>query len=221
MDKVAVLIPCYNEVRTVGKVVDDFRVELPDAEIYVFDNNSTDDTAFIAKRHGAIVRSAPIQGKGMVVQQMFREVDADKYIMVDGDSTYPAKYVHDLLRGLNKYDMMLGDRLSGNYYEDNKRPFHGFGNKLVKTCVNLMYNGDIPDIMTGYRAFTREFVKSANLKSPGFQIETEMSIFALKKHYKIGSVTIEYKDRPDGSVSKLNTFRDGIKVLWTIVKMRF
>lgn len=221
MDKVAILIPCYNEARTIGKVIDEFRQELPDAQIYVFNNNSTDDTAFIANRHGAIVRSVPLQGKGNVVRQMFFEVDAERYIMVDGDWTYPAKYVHDLLRGLDRYDMVLGDRLSGNYYEDNKRPFHGFGNKLVKFLVNTLYHGNITDIMTGYRAFSRNFVKNAKLKSEKFEIETEMSIFALRHHYKIGSIPIEYRDRPEGSVSKLNTFKDGIKVLFTIVKMLF
>ena len=221
MDKVAVLIPCYNEAITVGQVITDFRQELPDAYIYVYDNNSTDETASEALNHGAILRHAPIQGRGAVVQQMFSEVDADKYIMVDGDATYPAKYVHALLEGLSEYDMMLGDRLSGNYYADNKRPFHGFGNKIVKSFINLLYHGNIPDIMTGYRAFRKGFVKSAVLKSNGFQIETEMSIFALKKHYRIGSVVIEYKDRPEGSVSKLNTYRDGLKVLWTIFKMKF
>lgn len=217
----AVLIPCYNEEFTVGVVIDDFRAELPDADIYVYDNNSTDGTAACAYRHGAIVRQAPIQGKGAVVQQMFREIDADNYIMVDGDCTYPAVYARQLLGKLHDYDMVIGDRLSGNYSESNTRLFHNFGNKLVRFLVNLLYNGDITDIMTGYRAFSRKFVKSVDLHSQGFEIETEMSIWALKHHMNVGAVPIEYKDRPEGSFSKLNTYSDGMKVIKTIIALKF
>lgn len=221
MDKLAVLIPCYNEELTIGQVVDDFKKALPEAVIYVYDNNSTDNTSHIAKKHGAVVRSAPIQGKGSVVRQMFREVEADTYLMVDGDDTYPAESAKELLSKLDVYDMVLGDRLSGTYFNVNDRLFHGFGNKLVRVLVNVLYRGNIPDIMTGYRAFTREFVKSSNFRSEWFEIETEMSIWSLKKHFKIGSIPIEYRDRPDGSVSKLNTFKDGVKVLRTILVMKF
>lgn len=219
--KIAVLIPCYNEEKTINAVIREFRKELPQADIYVYDNNSTDRTAKIAKASGAIVRKAPIQGKGAVVQQMFAEIDADAYVMVDGDMTYPAEYVHKMLDKLLVSDMVLGDRLSGNYSEDNQRLFHGVGNYMVRWLVNFLYHGHITDIMTGYRAFTRDFVKSVKLKSVGFEIETEMSIWALKHHSRIGSVTIMYRDRPDGSESKLNTIRDGIKVMFMIFKLKF
>ncbi|MBO5435116.1 glycosyltransferase [bacterium] len=218
-ENVAVLIPCYNEELTVGSVIDDFRDNLPGAVVYVYDNNSIDKTADIARLHGAIVVHAPIQGKGAVVKQMFKEIDADIYLMVDGDATYPAKFAFDLIEKLDSADMVLGDRLSSNYFESNKRCFHGFGNWLVRFLVNKLYKGNIPDIMTGYRAFSRRFVKSIQLKYDGFEVETEMSIFALKNGYSIESVSIEYKDRPDGSISKLNTFSDGFKVLKTIFKL--
>lgn len=219
--KIAVLIPCYNEEKTICSVIRDFRKELPNADIYVYDNNSTDRTAKIARASGAIVRRAPIQGKGAVVKQMFNEIDADIYIMVDGDATYPAKYVHAMIARLKNNDMVLGDRLHGNYYADNKRPFHGIGNFVVRFLVNLLYHGDIADIMTGYRAFSRNFVKNVELKSNGFEIETEMSIWALKHKCRIGAVIITYLDRPDGSESKLNTFSDGLKVIRTIFKLKF
>ena len=222
MQNIAVLVPCYNEGLTIGKVIEDFKQHLPGSTIYVYDNNSTDNTYAVASNYeGVELRKAPIQGKGAVVRQMFDEVEADVYLMVDGDATYPAEFAKSLINGINDgYDMMLGDRLSSNYFEDNKRPFHGFGNWLVRFLVNKLYHGDIVDIMTGYRAFTRDFVKSINIVSNGFEIETEMSIFALKNNYKVGSIPIDYKDRPDGSVSKLSTFSDGRKVLKTIFKMR-
>lgn len=220
MSKIAVLIPCYNEEVTVGKVIDDFRAELPDADIYVYDNNSTDKTAAIAIAHKAIVVPSPIQGKGAVVRHMFKDIDADQYLMVDGDDTYPASYAKTLLAKLDSHDMVLGDRLSGNYYKDNKRPFHGVGNFMVKFLVNILYHGKISDIMTGYRAFRKDFVKNIDIVSDGFEIETEMSIYALQNKCSIGSIPIEYRDRPDGSESKLNTFSDGVKVLKAIFKLR-
>lgn len=222
MRKIAVLIPCYNEAITIGQVIEDFKKHLPDADIYVYDNNSTDDTSRVASGYeGVVVCKAPIQGKGAVVKQMFKEVNADVYLMVDGDATYPAEFASVLIKGIDEgYDMMLGDRLSSNYFNDNKRPFHGFGNWLVRFLVNKLYKGDIVDIMTGYRAFTKDFVKQVKLISDGFEVETEMSIYALRHNCKIGSVPIIYKDRPDGSESKLRTFSDGRKVIHTIFKMR-
>lgn len=222
MSKIAVLVPCYNEALTVGQVVDDFRTHVPDADVYVYDNNSTDGTAEIAKEHGAIVVKASVQGKGAVVRQMFKDVDADIYLMVDGDATYPARYAPTLIKEVeeNGCDMMLGDRLSSNYFDDNKRPFHGFGNWLVRFLVNKLYKGDITDIMTGYRAFSKQFVKNVVIKSNGFEVETEMSIWALKNKYTINSIPIDYQDRPDGSKSKLRTFSDGSKVIRTIFKLK-
>lgn len=220
--KVAVLIPCYNEGLTIEKVVTDFRRELPDADVYVYDNNSSDDTAEIARKAGAIVRFEPRQGKGFAVRQMFFDIDADYYIMVDGDDTYPAEAVHDLLKPLQDgmADMTIGDRLSnGTYSEENKRAFHGFGNNLVKNSINKLYHGDIQDVMTGYRGFNRVFVKTIPILSGGFQIETEFTIHALEKRFKLVEVPIDYRDRPEGSFSKLNTFSDGIKVLQTIMRM--
>ena len=216
------MIPCYNEALTIGLVIEDFKKCLPNATIYVYDNNSTDETASIASGYDdVIVRKAPIQGKGAVVKQMFKEIDADIYLIVDGDATYPAKYASQLIAGVdNGCDMMLGDRLSSNYFEDNKRPFHGIGNWLVRYLVNKLYHGNIVDIMTGYRAFSKHFVKNVQLISDGFEVETEMSIYALKNKCKIDSISIDYKDRPDGSVSKLNTFSDGFKVIRTIFKLR-
>ena len=221
-DKVAVLIPCYNEAVTIGKVVDDFKRVLPDADIYVYDNNSKDDTAAIAEDHGAIVRTEPRQGKGNVVRQMFREIDADYYIMVDGDDTYPAEAAPRLLEPLmnDTADMTLGDRLSnGTYGEENDRAFHGFGNNLVRWLIKVIYGYAFDDVMTGYRAFNRIFVKTMPVLSEGFQIETELSIHAVDKRFRITDVPIDYRDRPEGSYSKLSTFGDGAKVLRAIASL--
>lgn len=217
--RIAVLIPCYNEEVTIEKVVTDFRRELPCAEIYVYDNNSKDRTASIAKDAGAIVRHEPRQGKGNVVRQMFRDIEADCYLMVDGDDTYPAEAASALcdpiLRG--EADMTVGDRLSnGTYAEENKRAFHGFGNDLVRTMIRWIYGYGFEDVMTGYRAFSRTFVKTFPVQSEGFQIETELSIHAVDRRWRILDVPIVYRDRPEGSTSKLNTISDGIKVMLTI-----
>lgn len=221
-DTVAVLIPCYNEAVTIGKVVDDFKRVLPDADIYVYDNNSKDDTAAIAEDHGAIVRTEPRQGKGNVVRQMFREIDADYYIMVDGDDTYPAEAAPRLLEPLmnDTADMTVGDRLSnGTYGEENDRAFHGFGNNLVRWLIKVIYGYAFDDVMTGYRAFNRIFVKTMPVLSEGFQIETELSIHAVDKRFRITDVPIDYRDRPEGSYSKLSTFGDGAKVLRAIASL--
>ncbi|WP_127848668.1 glycosyltransferase family 2 protein [Lacticaseibacillus hulanensis] len=220
--KLAVLIPCYNEGLTIEKVVTDFKRELPDAYIYVYDNNSSDDTSALAKKAGAIVRKEPRQGKGFVVRQMFFDIDADYYIMVDGDDTYPAEAVHSLVQPLidGEADMTIGDRLSnGTYAQENKRAFHGFGNDLVRNSINFLYNGHVNDVMTGYRGFNAAFVKSFPVMSNGFQIETEFTIHALDKRFKLVELPIDYRDRPEGSFSKLNTFSDGFKVLMTILRM--
>ncbi len=219
---VAVLIPCYNEALTIGKVVDDFACELPEAAIYVYDNNSTDGTAQIAREHGACVRTETRQGKGNVVRQMFREIDADYYVMVDGDDTYPAQAAADLIRPLAEdlADMTVGDRLSnGTYGEENDRAFHGFGNNLVRWLIKVIYGYAFEDVMTGYRAFTRMFVKTMPVLSSGFQIETELSIHAVDKRWRITDVPIEYRDRPEGSESKLSTFQDGALVLMAIASL--
>lgn len=221
-DKVAVLIPCYNEAVTIGKVIDDFKRVLPDADIYVYDNNSKDETAAIAEEHGAIVRLEPRQGKGNVVRQMFREIDADYYIMVDGDDTYPAEAAPELLAPLvdDLADMTVGDRLSnGTYGEENDRAFHGFGNNLVRWLIKVIYGYAFDDVMTGYRAFNRIFVKTMPVLSEGFQIETELSIHAVDKRFRIKDVPIDYRDRPEGSYSKLSTFGDGAKVLRAIASL--
>lgn len=221
-DTVAVLIPCYNEAVTIGKVIDDFKCVLPDADIYVYDNNSKDDTAAIAEDHGAIVRTEPRQGKGNVVRQMFREIDADYYIMVDGDDTYPAEAAPRLLEPLmnDTADMTVGDRLSnGTYGEENDRAFHGFGNNLVRWLIKVIYGYAFDDVMTGYRAFNRIFVKTMPVLSEGFQIETELSIHAVDKRFRIVDVPIDYRDRPEGSYSKLSTFGDGAKVLRAIASL--
>lgn len=213
---IAVLIPCYNEELTIGKVIDDFKRELPEATIYVYDNNSKDRTSEIALEHGAIVRRETRQGKGNVVRSMFRDIEADCYIMVDGDDTYPAEFVHSLIEPVRngEANMVIGDRLSnGTYFDENKRAFHNFGNNLVKGLINFLYKSNITDIMTGYRAFDRFFVKSMPVMSPGFEIETEMSIHALDNKFLLKEVPIDYRDRPEGSESKLNTFSDGMKVL--------
>ncbi len=215
-DRIAVLIPCYNEEITVGKVVDDFKRELPEATIYVYDNNSTDRTAEIAYEHGAVVRYEPRQGKGNVVRQMFRDIDADCYIMVDGDDTYPAESARELCEPIleGRADMTVGDRLSnGSYSRENKRAFHDFGNKLVCWMIRVIYKYRLEDTMTGYRAFSRTFVKTFPVLSPGFQIETELSIHAVDRRCRIMEVPIIYRDRPEGSMSKLNTFSDGMKVI--------
>lgn len=221
MDKMAVLIPCYNESKTIEKVVNDYRKALPETVIYVYDNNSTDNTAEIAEKAGAVVRHEYQQGKGNVIRRMFREIDAECYIMVDGDDTYPAEYgrkMTDMV--LNKHvDMVVGDRLSSTYFEENKRPFHNFGNSLVRWSINALFKSDIKDIMTGYRAFSYQFVKTFPVLSRGFEIETEMSIHALDKNLYVENLVIEYRDRPAGSESKLNTYSDGIKVLKTIARL--
>ena len=220
--KTAVLIPCYNEEITIEKVIKDFKKELPDAEIYVYNNNSKDKTAEIAEKNGAIVRHEYRQGKGNVVRSMFREIDADIYVMVDGDDTYPAEEVHKLIKPVvdGEADMVIGDRLTnGTYQKENKRHFHEFGNNLVKKSINVAFKTDLKDIMTGYRVFNKLFVKTMPVMSTKFDIETEMSLHALDKKFIIKEIPIVYRDRPEGSSSKLNTVNDGIKVLKTIIKM--
>ena len=222
MEKIAVLIPCYNEELTVEKVIKDFRKELPDADIYVYNNNSKDKTEEIARANGAIVVNEYKQGKGNVVRSQFRDIDADLYIMVDGDDTYPAEFVHELIEPVKsgKADMAIGDRLSnGTYQKENKRPFHEFGNYLVRKSINILFKTDLKDIMTGYRVFNKRFVKNMPVLSPKFEIETEMSLYALDKKYIIKEIPIVYRDRPEGSESKLNTVGDGIKVVKTIFRM--
>lgn len=215
MDKVAVLIPCYNESKTIEKVIKDFKAVLPDATIYVYDNNSTDGTDEIARQNGAVVRYEYQQGKGNVIRRMFRDIDAECYIMTDGDDTYPAVNAPEMVdKVLNRnVDMVVGDRLSSTYFQENKRPFHNFGNSLVRSSINHLFHTDIKDIMTGYRAFSYEFVKTFPVISRGFEIETEMSIHAADKNMFVENVIVDYKDRPEGSESKLNTYSDGIKVL--------
>ena len=217
--RIAVLLPCFNEEPTIGKVVRDFRAALPEAEIYVYDNNSMDGTAQVAAAAGAIVRREPVQGKGNVIRRMFREVEADAYIMADGDDTYPADQAEALLRPVLEEgaDMVIGDRLSSTYFEQNKRPFHNGGNRVVRWLIRRFWHTDIHDIMTGYRAFSRAFVKSFPVMSAGFEIETEMTIHALDRRFLLREVPVAYRDRPEGSVSKLNTFSDGLSVLRTIV----
>ena len=219
--RIAVLIPCYNEAKTVQSVVRAFRTSLPEADVYVYDNNSTDNTSSLATEAGAIVRREPRQGKGNVLRTMFRDIDADAYVLVDGDDTYPAEAAHEMVRLVldDGADMVVGDRLSSTYARENKRPFHNMGNNLVRLLVNRLFRGDIRDIMTGYRAFSPLFVKSFPVLSRGFEIETEMTIHALDKNFVVRNVPVEYRDRPAGSESKLSTFRDGIKVLRTIFRM--
>ncbi|MEA5013241.1 MAG: glycosyltransferase family 2 protein [Candidatus Limiplasma sp.] len=219
--KVAVLIPCYNESKTIAKVVREFRAQLPQADIYVYDNNSTDGTDELARQAGAIVRYEYRQGKGNVIRSMFREIDADCYLMIDGDDTYPAPNAPEMVEWVVKrqVDMVVGDRLSASYYTQNKRPFHNLGNRLVKRLVNSIFKGDISDIMTGYRAFSYQFVKSFPVLSKGFEIETEMTIHALDKNLYVKSVPVDYRDRPQDSPSKLNTYTDGFKVLRTIARL--
>lgn len=221
MDKIAVLIPCYNEGQTIEKVVTDFKRVLPEATIYVYDNNSSDDTVIKAKKAGAVVRHEYQQGKGNVVRRMFREIDAQVYIMTDGDDTYPAEFAPAMVnKVVNRHaDMVVGDRLSSTYFEENKRPFHNFGNAMVKASINFLFKNNIKDIMTGYRAFSYEFVKTFPVLSKGFEIETEMSIHAVDKNLFVENEVIEYRDRPEGSESKLNTYSDGLKVLRTIFRL--
>ncbi len=217
---IAVLIPCYNESKTIQKVVTDYKKALPEATIYVYDNNSTDHTDAIAKEAGAVVRYEPRQGKGNVIRSMFRNIDADCYLMIDGDDTYPAENAREMCNMiLGGTEMVIGDRLSSTYFEENKRPFHNMGNTLVRWLINKIFHADVKDIMTGYRAFSRSFVKSFPVLSHGFEIETEMTIHALDKNFFIKEIPIQYRDRPEGSFSKLNTYKDGIKVLLTITKL--
>jgi len=219
---VAVLIPCYNEAVTIGKVVDDFHRVLPDATVYVYDNNSSDGTGEIARDHGAVVRAERRQGKGNVVRQMMRDIDADYYLMVDGDDTYPAEAAPELLAPLmaDEADMVVGDRLSnGTYGEENDRAFHGFGNDLVRVLIKWIYGFEFSDVMTGYRAYNAVFAKTMPVLSPGFEIETELSIHAVDKRWRIAEVPIDYRDRPEGSESKLDTFSDGCKVLLMILSL--
>lgn len=221
MDKIAVLVPCYNEGKTIEKVVTDFKRVLPEAVIYVYDNNSTDGTAEIAAKAGAVVRHEYYQGKGNVIRRMFQEVDAECYLMVDGDDTYPAESAREMADKVleRNVDMVVGDHLSSTYFEENKRPFHNFGNSIVRWGINTFFKNDIKDIMTGYRAFSYRFVKTFPVLSKGFEIETEMSIHAIDKNMFVENVVIDYRDRPEGSVSKLNTYSDGIKVIGTIVRL--
>lgn len=214
----AVLIPCFNEAATVETVVASFHAALPDADIYVYDNNSTDGTAELAAKAGAIVRHEPCQGKGNVIRRMFREVDADCYLMVDGDNTYPASDAPQMANMVlnHQVDMVIGDRLSSTYFTENQRPFHNSGNRLVRSLVCHLWHTEVRDIMTGYRAFSRRFVKLFPVMTSQFEIETEMTIHALDKRFVLSEIPIAYRDRPKGSVSKLNTFGDGFKVLRTI-----
>ncbi|MCR5686974.1 MAG: glycosyltransferase family 2 protein [Lachnospiraceae bacterium] len=219
MNRIAVLIPCYNESRTIGKVVRDYKEALPEASVYVYDNNSTDGSAELAREAGAIVRHEYKQGKGNVMRRMFMEIDADCYLMVDGDDTYPAESARQMIDAVltRKADMVIGDRLSSTYYDENKRLFHNFGNTIVKKSINILFHSDITDIMTGYRAFSYRFVKTFPVLSEGFEIETEMTIHAIDKNMEIDNVIVQYRDRPEGSESKLDTVGDGIKVLMTII----
>ena len=221
MDKIAVLIPCYNEEKTVAKVVADFRAVLPGAAVYVYDNNSTDRTVALAEQAGAVVRHEYKQGKGNVMRRMFREIEAEAYVLVDGDDTYPADAAPEMVRLVaeRQADMVVGDRLSSTYFTENKRPFHNFGNSIVRFSINRLFGSEIKDIMTGYRAFSYEFIKTYPVLSRGFEIETEMSIHAVQRNMQVENVVIEYRDRPAGSVSKLNTYSDGFKVLGTILRL--
>ncbi len=215
------LIPCYNEAQTIEKVVRDYRQALPEAVVYVYDNNSVDNTAEIARGAGAVVRHEYQQGKGSVIRRMFREIDARCYLMVDGDDTYPAEHAREMVQSVleRQADMVVGDRLSSTYFTQNKRPFHNAGNSLVRKSINALFGSNIQDIMTGYRAFSYLFVKSFPVLSKGFEIETEMSIHAVDKRMRVENVVIDYRDRPEGSESKLNTFSDGAKVLGTIARL--
>lgn len=221
LDKIAVLIPCYNESQTIEKVVTDAKHALPEAVIYVYDNNSTDDTAKIAAAAGAVVRREYQQGKGNVIRRMFREIDAQCYLLIDGDDTYPLEHAREMTNKvlLRHTDMVVGDRLSSTYFSENKRPFHNVGNSFVRGSINHLFHSDIKDIMTGYRAFSYSFVKTFPVLSQGFEIETEMTIHAVYNHMQIENVIVDYRDRPQGSVSKLNTYSDGFKVLKMILRL--
>ena len=219
--KIAVLIPCYNEAKTIEKVVKDYKKVLPEADVYVYDNNSTDGTDEIAKKAGAIVRYESKQGKGNVIRTMFREIEADCYLMIDGDDTYPAENAREMCDYVlnENVDMVIGDRLSSTYFKENKRPFHNFGNRIVRWSINKIFKSKINDIMTGYRAFSYEFVKSYPVLSKGFETETEMTIHAIDKNFTLKEIPVQYRDRPEGSVSKLNTYKDGVKVIKTIATL--
>lgn len=221
MPQIAVLIPCYNESKTIEKVISDYKSALPDADIYVYDNNSSDGTDAIALKAGAVVRYEHRQGKGNVIRTMFREIEADCYLMIDGDDTYPAENAQEMCRLVieEKVDMVIGDRLSSTYFAENKRLFHNFGNSLVRSLINKLFHANVKDIMTGYRAFSYSFVKHFPVLSQGFEIETEMTIHALDKNFYLKEIPVLYRDRPVGSVSKLNTYSDGIKVLMTIARL--
>ncbi len=221
MDKIAVLIPCYNEAQTIAKVVSDARNALPEAVVYVYDNNSTDDTVKLAAEAGAVVRHEYKQGKGNVIRRMFREIEAECYLMIDGDDTYPLDCAKEMVdKVLERHaDMVVGDRLSSTYFTENKRPFHNFGNSLMKVGINSLFHSDIKDIMTGYRAFSYEFVKTFPVFSKGFEIETEMTIHAVNYNMQVENVVVEYRDRPKGSVSKLNTYSDGIRVVRKMLQL--
>jgi glycosyltransferase involved in cell wall biosynthesis len=221
MDKIAVLIPCYNEEKTIAKVVSDTIAALPEAVVYVYDNNSSDKTVELAGQAGAVIRHEYMQGKGNVIRRMFREIDAQCYIMVDGDDTYPMEYAKQMSDLVLKHnaDMVVGDRLSSTYFTENKRPFHNFGNSLVRKSINQLFDCDIKDIMTGYRAFSYQFVKTFPVLSKGFEIETEMTIHAVSNNMQVENVIVEYRDRPEGSESKLNTYSDGMKVIFTIIRL--
>lgn len=221
MDKIAVLIPCYNEEKTIAKVVKDAKEALPEAVIYVYDNNSTDHTAERAKMGGAVVRYEYMQGKGNVIRRMFREIEAECYVMVDGDDTYPMEYAVEMVEKVLHYnaDMVVGDRLSSTYFKENKRPFHNMGNSLVRGSINRLFGCEIKDIMTGFRAFSYGFVKTFPVLSKGFEIETEMTIHGVYNHMQIDNIVVQYRDRPKGSVSKLNTYADGVRVLGTIFRL--
>lgn len=221
MDKIAVLIPCFNEEKTIEKVIRDVKEALPESMIYVYDNNSTDKTAELAACAGAVVRHEYKQGKGNVVRRMFREIEAECYLMLDGDDTYPLNCAREMTEHVLKHhaDMVVGDRLSSTYFTENKRPFHNFGNSLVRSTINRLFHSDIKDIMTGYRAFSYEFVKTFPVFSAGFQIETEMTIHAVNYRMQVDNVIVDYRDRPSGSVSKLNTYSDGFRVLCKIVQL--
>ena len=221
MDKIAVLIPCYNEAKTIEKVVKDYKRVLPEATIYVYDNNSEDHTDEIARKAGAIVQYEYRQGKGNVIRTMFHEIEAECYLMIDGDDTYPSESARMMCELVLKKraDMVVGDRLSSTYFKENKRAFHNFGNRIVRGLINILFKNDIKDVMTGYRAFSYAFVKSFPILSKGFEIETEMTIHAVDKNFKIVEVPVVYRNRPEGSVSKLNTYKDGMKVLKTIASL--
>ena len=218
MSEIAVLIPCYNEEKTIKKVIADYKRVLPEADIYVYNNNSSDKTAEFAAESGAIVRNEYRQGKGNVIRSMFRDIDANCYLMIDGDDTYPAENAVEMVKYVlnGQADMVIGDRLSSTYFTENKRPFHNFGNVLVRKLINSLFNSDVKDIMTGYRAFSKSFVKSFPVLSHGFEIETEMTIHAVDKNFLLKEIPVNYRDRPEGSESKLNTFSDGFKVLKTV-----